>query len=67
MTTIGEQTVKQSREVQLGEHIQEGGMQYGQSAYCGSRTVMRFKFISRNLTGHCKECGDSQIKRREIL
>ena len=44
---IGEQTVKQSREMQLGEHVQEGGMQYGPYAYCGSRTLMRFKFISR--------------------
>lgn len=43
----GEQTAKQNREAQLGEHAQEGGIHYGQYAYCGSWIVMRFKFISR--------------------
>lgn len=43
----GEQTVKQIREVEFGEHVQEGGIHYGQYAYCGSWIVMRFKFISR--------------------
>lgn len=43
----GEQTVKQIREVEFGEHVQEGGIHYGQYVYCGSWIVMRFKFISR--------------------